>query len=201
MAELKPCPFCGGAMQPRHALWPSDGDTDAVIHAEPSECGLAGGFSIGTADNGASVAAAWNRRSTPAEGAQSQDARDAELMESRRQKLVAVMRDLSEEHCCAGWMSGLEYSLWEMVSDTSASRRYGQGDVSEADVTLLRTLAEQVGGWWRWHDDCDERDLPADEWGERFTPMADWLRMYQRWKAKDAAIERSDKGSDAGRKE
>jgi hypothetical protein len=60
--ELRLCPFCGGAMQPRHALWPSDGDTDAVIHAEPTECGLAGGFSIGTADNGVSVSAAWNRR-------------------------------------------------------------------------------------------------------------------------------------------
>lgn len=59
--ELLPCPFCGGAMQPRHALWASDGDTDSVIHAEPSECGLVG-FSIGTADNGVSVAAAWNRR-------------------------------------------------------------------------------------------------------------------------------------------
>lgn len=62
---LLSCPFCGGAMQPRHALWPSDGDTDAVIHAEPTECGLAGGFSIGTADNGVSVAAAWNCRAAP----------------------------------------------------------------------------------------------------------------------------------------
>lgn len=30
--ELKPCPFCGGKMQLRQALWPSDGDTDAIIH-------------------------------------------------------------------------------------------------------------------------------------------------------------------------
>ena len=60
--ELLPCPFCGGEVQHRHALWPSEGDEDAIIHANPTECGLNGGFTIGTADNGLSVAVAWNRR-------------------------------------------------------------------------------------------------------------------------------------------
>lgn len=59
--KLLPCPFCGGEVQHRFALWPSHGDTDAIIHAAPSECG-AGVFSIGTADDGLSVGAAWNRR-------------------------------------------------------------------------------------------------------------------------------------------
>lgn len=58
---LKPCPFCGGDVMHRHALWPSDGDTDSVIHAQGSTCGM-GCFSIGTADQGVSVAAAWNAR-------------------------------------------------------------------------------------------------------------------------------------------
>lgn len=60
-AGLLPCPFCGEAVMPRHALWPSDGDTDAVIHVAATECGAAQ-FSIGTADEGKSVAAAWNTR-------------------------------------------------------------------------------------------------------------------------------------------
>lgn len=62
--ELKPCPFCGDTMQPRHALWPSEGDSDGIIHTHPTEC-PADGFSIGTADEGESVAAAWNRRASP----------------------------------------------------------------------------------------------------------------------------------------
>ncbi|KKW92637.1 hypothetical protein [Sphingobium chungbukense] len=62
--ELKRCPMCNGEMMLRHALWPSDGDTDAIIHREPTTCGLKF-FSIDTADNGVSVAAAWNRRSSP----------------------------------------------------------------------------------------------------------------------------------------
>jgi hypothetical protein len=59
---LLPCPFCGGRMQRRDALWPSEGDTDAIIHAEPTDCPIEGAFSIGTADDCVSVAAAWNRR-------------------------------------------------------------------------------------------------------------------------------------------
>lgn len=56
---LLPCPFCGGAVQLRAALWPSDGDVDGIIHAAVSDCGLVE-FSIGTADR--AVIAAWNRR-------------------------------------------------------------------------------------------------------------------------------------------
>ena len=61
---LLPCPFCGCAVMPRHALWASDGDVDSIIHAAPSpECGL-GDFSVYSADDGETIAAAWNRRAS-----------------------------------------------------------------------------------------------------------------------------------------
>lgn len=59
---LEPCPFCNKAMQYRAALFASDGCTDAVIHAEPTDCGLVQ-FDIGATDGGVSTIAAWNRRS------------------------------------------------------------------------------------------------------------------------------------------
>lgn len=62
--ELLPCPFCDGEVQPRDALWPSDGDSDAVIHASPSVCPLLV-FSNDTADK--SVYVLWNRRATSGE--------------------------------------------------------------------------------------------------------------------------------------
>jgi hypothetical protein len=62
-AKLLPCPFCGGAMQPRDALWPSEGDTDGIIHASPTDCPLPE-FSVHVADEGVSVAAAWNTRAS-----------------------------------------------------------------------------------------------------------------------------------------
>jgi hypothetical protein len=104
-----------------------------------------------------------------------------ELHQYRRQELRNLMRYISEDCYCAGWLNGLEYILWEMVSDSTASREFGMGEVEESAIARLRELSQQVGGWWRWHDDNDERDLPSEEWGERFTPMADWLVMYERY--------------------
>lgn len=58
---LLACPFCGGQMMFRQALWPSEGDTDSVIHADanPLNCPLPD-FSNDTAD--LSVIEAWNTR-------------------------------------------------------------------------------------------------------------------------------------------
>jgi hypothetical protein len=60
---LQPCPFCGRAMRPRWALWPSDGDVDGIMHAAPTDDCWQGEFTINTADK--SVVDAWNRRAAP----------------------------------------------------------------------------------------------------------------------------------------
>lgn len=56
---LLPCPFCGGAMMFRKALWPSDGNVDAVIHAAPVECWLSDFYDMTTDE---SIIAKWNHR-------------------------------------------------------------------------------------------------------------------------------------------
>lgn len=66
--QLAPCPFCGGKMMFRGALWPSEGDTEGVIHASPVECGFYE-FNIGASDE--STIEAWNRRAaSPPAGAE-----------------------------------------------------------------------------------------------------------------------------------
>src|SRR5215469_16470440 len=64
-AALLPCPFCGGDVMPRDALWPSDGDSDQVIHTKPTDCPLQQFFD-GSFDK--SLYARWNDRAK-AEGA------------------------------------------------------------------------------------------------------------------------------------
>lgn len=59
--KLRECPFCRNDVQMRQALWPHDGNVDAIIHDHPTDCGLLT-FSIGRTDEGVSTAAAWNRR-------------------------------------------------------------------------------------------------------------------------------------------
>jgi hypothetical protein len=61
--SLLPCPFCQGAVQFRKALHICDGNTDAIIHAEPSNCGMAQ-FEDGSTDE--SIVAKWNTRSVNA---------------------------------------------------------------------------------------------------------------------------------------
>lgn len=76
---LTSCPFCNKAMQYRAALFVSDGCTDAVIHAEHTDCGLVQ-FDIGATDGGVSTIAAWNRRPT--------DPAVAELVEALEKALA-----------------------------------------------------------------------------------------------------------------
>lgn len=56
-SELEPCPFCSKTMMLRSALWPSGGDADAIIHADPTDCPMLG-FSDGSADG--SIIEKWN---------------------------------------------------------------------------------------------------------------------------------------------
>jgi len=56
-SELKLCPFCGKPMMLREALWPSEGDTDAIIHADKTDCPMFG-FGDGSADG--SIVEKWN---------------------------------------------------------------------------------------------------------------------------------------------
>ena len=56
-SELKPCPFCSKTMMLRSALWPSEGDADAIIHADHTDCPMLG-FSDGSADG--SIIEKWN---------------------------------------------------------------------------------------------------------------------------------------------
>lgn len=89
--ELLPCPFCGGTVQPRDALWPSEGDSDAVIHAEPTDCPMVQ-FSNDTADK--SVYARWNVRAALA-AIGSGAGRDAAIVELlSEENLSAVIRAL-----------------------------------------------------------------------------------------------------------
>ncbi len=87
--ELLSCPFCGDAMRPRHALWPCEGDSDGIIHANPTEC-PAEGFSIGTADEGVSVAAAWNRRSPSRREVLEEAARVADEAQATAREEIAL---------------------------------------------------------------------------------------------------------------
>ena len=106
----------------------------------------------------------------------------------KQRALYQLMSEISEECYCAGWMSGNEFTLWEMVSSPDASRSYGMGEVSESQIADLRAMSAEIGGWIRWHDDADDSTLPPEEWGPRFEPMAEWQARYDRQMAQWAEL-------------
>lgn len=76
--------------------------------------------------------------------------------------LLGLMTGISEEFWCAGWMSGLEFSLWGVP----AGMRYGQGNITERQSQLLKLLSDECDGWWWWND------------GAKFIRKADWLERF-----------------------
>jgi len=73
--------------------------------------------------------------------------------------LLALMRGISEEYWAAGWISGLEYVLWNVKGGTAL----GQGEITERQATLLKLLSEEAVGWWRYGANGPEF-LSTEEW-------------------------------------
>lgn len=94
-------------------------------------------------------------------------------------KLADLMSDISEECWCAGWMSGLEFTLWRIIN--GGERQYGQGGITDEQVAELKQLSELIGGWIYWYDDTDNPEADPSEWGERFISLNDWLVMFSEW--------------------
>jgi hypothetical protein len=78
------------------------------------------------------------------------------------QLLALRMSELSEEHYCAGWLHGLEYSLWAMLQ--GGNRLFGLGEVSVKALAELLALHLKCGGWWFWEENCGEVFVTTAEW-------------------------------------
>ena len=75
--------------------------------------------------------------------------------------LAALMSSLSEDLWCAGWLTGTERTLWNMVQ--GGTREWGMGEVSQRQVDLLRLLSDEAEGWIIYGDDGPQF-VPIDEW-------------------------------------
>ena len=89
--------------------------------------------------------------------------------------LAKHMSNISEDCYCAGWLSGLEYSLWDFMVDGPGE--WGMGEVSVSDVTRLRELSAKAGGWIVWRAGV----------GETFVQLADWPALHNAEKERTRA--------------
>jgi hypothetical protein len=92
-----------------------------------------------------------------------------------RKVLMGQMENWSEAGYCAGWMTGLEYDLWGIV--TAGGGIYGFAELDADDAAGLKEIADEAGGWWIWDDQCGR-------FGDnRFVPMAEWQQMHEKRKS------------------
>jgi hypothetical protein len=72
-----------------------------------------------------------------------------ELTTFRRQALLGVMQDLSEDCWAAGWNSGLERDLYRIVFE-DACPEYGMGWINATERKSMRQWALLTDSWWVW---------------------------------------------------
>lgn len=87
-------------------------------------------------------------------------------MDDRQKALADYMSELSEEAFCAGWIMGLEYSLWDTVINGPC--RFGQLDIGNEQIEHLRQLSNQCHGWIIFDDHTEETWVPLEEWERGF---------------------------------
>ncbi len=81
-------------------------------------------------------------------------------------KLAELMSEISEEGYCAGWMSMLEFDLWEIIN--GGNREYGRYEVTQNDIDQLNSLSQECGRWIIFDDANDETAIDLKTWKKMY---------------------------------
>lgn len=85
-------------------------------------------------------------------------------------KLADFCTNLSEEDCCACWLTNQSFYLWSGTVIT----------VTVEETLELQCLHDAAGGWLHWFRDEDAGRFHG---GLTFIPTAEWLPMFEAWAA------------------
>lgn len=92
---------------------------------------------------------------------------NAESLEPQEELRLEMSR-ISESGYCAGSAIGIEFFLWQAIN--GGSREFGAKTITEQEITHLKTLSEQSGGWWCWSSESAKA---------LFIPMDEWQKIYE----------------------
>ena len=105
------------------------------------------------------------------------------MMEHDANDLLCTLKSISEAFYLAGWMEGLEYSLWHYVILWEAGELtfpYGMGKIDPDLIEKLHDLAHKCDGWWCWQAETGETFMPLKDWKARFWNA--WgKKSFKRW--------------------
>lgn len=86
-----------------------------------------------------------------------------------RDWLEKEISSISEETCCAGWMQGIEYSVWREIQRLPADGSI-YGERIDADrLHRMKEAAEWLGQWIWWDEENDDPcPISLDRWERIF---------------------------------
>jgi hypothetical protein len=95
-------------------------------------------------------------------------------MDTPQEQLEHYMHVISQDYFAAGWLMGLEYTLWDWVTGVDHAER-----LKYSNREYLMELALKAGGWVIWdanlpeemHKKYGERTITC---GNRFVTFAEW---------------------------
>jgi hypothetical protein len=93
-------------------------------------------------------------------------------------ELVELIESISERMYCAGWMACVEFFTWGGILTPQIPHPHFREcdipdfnyDLTVREITELRRLSEQIGGWVHWADPL--------QGGPRFIKRAEWDTIY-----------------------
>lgn len=97
------------------------------------------------------------------------------IRRSLRKRLLSLMREISQDCFFAGWMIGLEYSLWQAVLQYPRPYEFGILPIEVEHVAELKDLAEELQEWAIW----DEGEIR-----EKLIPLSDWKQIFSSHEAR-----------------
>ncbi|RYZ90662.1 MAG: hypothetical protein EOP06_07645 [Proteobacteria bacterium] len=88
-----------------------------------------------------------------------------------QRKLAEVMSDISERCYSAGWMTNLEFVLWDVL--ITGERSYGHGKITAQDIVELTELSHRCAAWIYFHDDTEETAMDLSSWTKLFREIVE----------------------------
>ena len=86
-------------------------------------------------------------------------------VEKPAQDLLHWIERFSEHHHSAGWYSGIEYRLWDLVAVGEPYATWMSETEAKHTADMLLAMAEAAGGWWRWNQGFLSREfITLDRW-------------------------------------
>jgi len=87
-------------------------------------------------------------------------------LDPKQFQLKNLMSDISERCYSAGWMTNLEYVLWDAA--LNGQRKYGHDMVSPNDIEQLTILSKDCNSWIYFDDQTEETAINLESWKIKF---------------------------------